>query len=37
MGRLDAQAAYAYWWGTDDGFADMGGYDQYDGDDAKDG
>lgn len=28
MGRLDAQAAYAYWWATDEGFADMGGYDE---------
>jgi len=24
----DGRCAYAYWYGTDEGFANMGGYDQ---------
>ena len=35
MGRLDAQAAYAYWWGTDEGFAAIGGYDEVDEEDEQ--
>lgn len=27
---MDARAAHAYWHGTEEGFANMGGYDEYD-------